>query len=260
MKARPRQSALWEDLEGRLQLQKEVPVQLPGASLRGYLCAGLPLERNGRWYDASGVLALNHLAGSRILPNLWEHFRAGNASKKEAQLTTIADFLDATGKMRAPLLDKRAKAGTSQGDDTWTHLNMSYVRACGREFRTRMQHARSLDKENEMRALMDPWTLNEMLSAYCGAEGSRNCLLICHQVSTAAPGKGPDRSRLYHRKQVAVPFRYQRGQWWFGDAAKPRWYPTLGEQGTLPPLEYMDVGSLYVPVEVGWRPAADNFA
>ena len=123
-----------------------------------------------------------------------------------------------------------------------------------------MGFARTLETENEMRALMNVQTLNEMLSVYCGMEGTRNCLLICHQVSAAAPGQGPDRSRLFHRKQVAVAFRYQRGQWWFGDAAKPCWYPTLGEHGDVPPLEYMDVGSLYVPVEMDWRPASPNFA
>ena len=123
-----------------------------------------------------------------------------------------------------------------------------------------MGFARTLETENEMRALMNVQTLNEMLSVYCGMEGTRNCLLICHQVSAAVLGQGPDRSRLFHRKQVAVAFRYQRGQWWFGNAAKPCWNPTLGEHKCVPPLEYMDVGSLYVPVEVGWRPAAGNFA
>ena len=104
-----------------------------------------------------------------------------------------------------------------------------------------MGFARTLETENEMRALMNVQTLNEMLSVYCGMEGTRNCLLICHQVSAAAPGQGPDRSRLFHRKQVAVAFRYQRRQWWFGDAAKPCWYPTLGEHGGVPPLEALSL-------------------
>ena len=99
-----------------------------------------------------------------------------------------------------------------------------------------------------------------MLSAYCGAEGSRNCMLVCAQVSAAAPGQGPDRARLFHRNQVCVSFRYQFGQWWFGNAAKSEWFPTLGEFGRLPPLKYMDVASLFIPAEIDWRPAADNFA
>ena len=103
-------SRVWKALEKRLKKMVEVPVQIPGLSLRGYLCAGVPLPRDARWYDASGVLALNHLAGSRILPNLWEHYRAGNASKKEAPHTTVAELLDSIGRMRAPLLDKRLRA------------------------------------------------------------------------------------------------------------------------------------------------------
>ena len=99
-----------------------------------------------------------------------------------------------------------------------------------------------------------------MLSAYCGAEGSRNCLLVCAQVSASAPGKGADRARLFHRRQVCVSFRYQLGQWWFGDEARSEWFPTLGEFGRLPPLKYMDVASLFIPAEIDWRPAADNFA
>ena len=54
-------------------------------------------------------------------------------------------------------------------------------------------------------------------------------------------------------------FRYQYGQWWFGDEAKGEWFPTLGEYGRLPPLEYMDVASLFIPAELDWRPATPDF-
>ena len=100
-------------------------------------------------------MAFNHLAGFRILPNLWVHYRAGNYIKKEAPLKTIADFLENAGRMRAPLCDKRPNIDAVQGDITWRSLSVKYVRACGRDIRIRMFHSRSLSSEYEMRALMD---------------------------------------------------------------------------------------------------------
>ena len=91
----------------------------------------------------------------------------------------MAEFLGSAGKMRAPLCDKRRDPNARQGDLTYRSLNVKYVRACGREISIRMLYSRSLTSEYEMRALMDKYALNLMLSAYCGAEGSNNCLLIC---------------------------------------------------------------------------------
>ena len=83
--------------------------------------------------------------------------------------------------------------------------------------------ARQFDKAWMLRALMDSEALNVMLSLYCGSQQSRNCLVICQQVSDAAPGSKLDRARLYHSKEVAIPFRYEYGQWWWGDEGKQRW-------------------------------------
>ena len=122
-----------------------------------------------------------------------------------------------------------------------------------------MMLTRELNCEYQMRALMESGPLNEMLSLYAGTQGSRNCLLICHQVSAFAPGKGPDRVRFYHSKEVAIAFVYEAGQWWWGEAAKQRWMPTRGGCSRMPPLKYMDMGALYVPAEADWIPAASDF-
>ena len=80
-----------------------------------------------------------------------------------------------------------------------------------------MALARPLDCAWQLRALMSPGPLNEMLSLYAGAEGSRNCLVICTRITLFSSGKGPDRSRLCHSEQVAVAFIYQEGEWWWGN-------------------------------------------
>ena len=100
-------------------------------------------------------MAINNLVGFRILPNLWVHYRAGNAVRKEAPLNTVADLLESAGRMRAPLLDTRQNIDSVQGETTWRMLTVKYVRACGREIRIRMFHSRTLSSEYEMRALMD---------------------------------------------------------------------------------------------------------
>ena len=72
-------------------------------------------------------------------------------------------------------------------------------------------------------------------------------------MSPFAPGKGEDRARLYHSKEVAIAFTYEAEQWWWGAEDKQRWEPTLGMHKSLPPLTYMDIGALYVPAELDWR-------
>ena len=67
---------------------------------------------------------------------------------------------------------------------------------------------------------MDPITLNEMLSLYALSMGSRNALVICYKIATRDPAKGEVRTRFYHWKEVAVPFRLMCGVWWWGDEGK----------------------------------------
>ena len=100
-----------------------------------------------------------------------------------------------------------------------------------------------------MRALMNKLTLNELLSAYCGNQMTRNALVICHRISAFAQGGGPDRSRFHHCEEVAIPFRYILGQWWWGNVDELRWNPTLGPAASLPPLSYMDVGAIFAGAE-----------
>ena len=101
-----------------------------------------------------------------------------------------------------------------------------------------------------MRALMHPVALNLLLSMYCGTEQSRNALVICAEVATSAPGEGKDRARLYHRREFAISFRREHGQWWWVDDDIKEWQPTIGRAAKHPPLSYMDVGAIFVPAEI----------
>ena len=236
-----------------------MPVQCSGANLRGFLNDGVPKLEDQQWFAAPAIIATNELVGFRILPNLWEHIRGAAATRREGVLNTMAYFLEDAGMTFAPLIDRRQSEGTRLGSEVWSQPGINYARADGSEFKCRMAEAQKLTSEWQMRALMHPTTLNVMLSLYCGLLQSRNCVVVCHEVSTAAPGEGKDRARLYHRREKAIPFRWGSGKWWWVNATKRAWCPTTGNAGSMPPLNYMDVGAIYVPAEVEWRRSSGDF-
>ena len=71
----------------------EIPVQVPGANLRGLLCAGIVYPEALRQYSAPAVVAFNSLIGFRMLPNLMEHLRGCNTAKKESDVASVAHLL-----------------------------------------------------------------------------------------------------------------------------------------------------------------------
>ena len=240
----------WDALDAAFVKRPELPVQVSGANLRGFLNAGESRPRNERLCDAPAVLAMNELTGFRILPNLWEHVRAAVTTRKESPFNTLAYLIEEAGATFAPFYDRRTQLGARTGPETCGHHSPIYTRACGREFKVRMATARRLTEEWQMRALWHPVTLNVLLSLYCGTLMSRNALIVCHEIGTAAWGPGADRARLFHRREVAIAFRYELGQWWWVDETKGAWCPTLSGTRSLPPLKYMDIGAVYVPAEV----------
>ena len=74
-----------------------------------------------------------------------------------------------------------------------------------------------------MRSLWHPGCLNLLLSWVCGSQQSRNALVICQEFGSSAPGAGKDRARLYHRREVAISFRYEHRQWWWADESIKDW-------------------------------------
>ena len=82
------------------------------------------------------------LVGFRILPNVYEHYKASTSHYKVAPRTNIAHFFVDGGISRAPMVDKRPDPNTRYGNDAWIQGGISYVRPDGREFRLRMQLAR----------------------------------------------------------------------------------------------------------------------
>ena len=111
---------------------------------------------------------------------------SANTADKQAPRTYLADWIYYGGICRAPLADKRPDLNARASSEIHNNLNMHYVRADGREFRTRMLLVQQLSNEYHMRALMNKFTLNEMLSLYCGNQMSRNALLICYRICAFA--------------------------------------------------------------------------
>ena len=132
----------WHKLTIQLQKMPESSVQVPGLCLRGYICAGVSHSEADRWYPAPGVVALNHLYGFRLSPNVVEHAKASGSHHKYAGRSYLANFLYDAGIGRAPYVDKRPNTNRPYGMEAWYQPHMSYVRPDGREFRCRMLLAR----------------------------------------------------------------------------------------------------------------------
>ena len=97
----------------------EAPVQVPGLCLRGLVCAGVSLDKAEMWYRAPGILALNHLNGFRLLPNVYEHVKASNSHRKYAETSPIANFIWDAGMTRVPFVDKRPHFDKPHGADAF---------------------------------------------------------------------------------------------------------------------------------------------
>ena len=109
-----------------------------------------------------------------------------NEQKREGDLADMANLLFRGGLNTAPLADRRSEFNTRGGEGSWKNLSIRYVRACGTEFSCRMLFARQLTLEKHMRALMEAEPLNELLSLFVASEGSRNCLVVCQEVTPFA--------------------------------------------------------------------------